>query len=115
MTTYIWKIESTDEQAGTMVVSFIFEDSPEVMLNVPMPTAGISAEDWIKNFVPAPMVVSNFEPVTVGATGSTVIDTSEGISSGPINELPNTTGSWNEEYLRAMIYQVLEEIKDAAV
>jgi hypothetical protein len=28
-------------------------------------------------------------------------------------EVPNIVGSWNEEYIRAMVYLVLEEIRES--
>jgi hypothetical protein len=47
--------------------------------------------------------------------GSSGVSTLHPKKEAEVTESPNVVGDWGEEYLRAMIYQVLEEIKDAQV
>lgn len=113
-TTYTWTVQSVDAAAGTMIVSYKPTDGEALHLNLPQPPLGTSVSDHVALFAPTHQwaaILNQFEPVEPGHTGTNV---HELVSSDP-SEAPNTTGSWNEEYLRAMIYQVLEEIKEAQV
>lgn len=142
MTTYTWKIESVDEDAGTMIVEFTHGEKvvvlnmqtpplvpatvppvdpaappvdPTAPLAAPLPPVAVDLGTWIDLFAPRqawePKPPSNIE---VGATGSAqvVLPAPPQVAA---SETPQVAGSVNEEYLRAMIYQVLEEIKDAKV
>jgi hypothetical protein len=116
MIQYKWRIESIDETAGTMVVSYTSLDDPTktVSYNMSRPLAGASVDDHIAQFAPvsAWRDAPHFEPLEHGQEGVGTIASSE--NQAP-TETPNVAGSWSDEYIRAMIYQVMEEMREAEV
>lgn len=112
---FTWKILSVDSNLKTMVIEYSF-NGMTTSLNINQPDAGVDVGNWISQFAPIQMweqASKEYETVSVGMSG-TVVKTDETEGSGD-SELSNVVGSWNEEYLRAMIYQVLEEIRESEV
>jgi len=122
---YSWKIESTDPVSNTMVVEYTYSTYQAIRVNIPMPGTTLDEADlaaWVARYVPvhiwvaAEAAVSGSVPsstVAVGATGTATYAASEATATtaAPATSGASTTvGSWNEEYLRALIYQVIEEI-----
>lgn len=96
-----WTVMSVDDGQATMVVRYETDGFPAVDLNIPQPRGGAVPEDWIPRFAPVDSWVTP-STVQVGATGSAVADApEEAPSSSPVSE----------EYLRALIHQVLDEIQ----
>lgn len=126
MTTYAWKIDSVNADAGTMIVTYMIQvpaeepetfDEKKTTLNLPVPALGVVVGEWIDKFAPrANWVQVPVDNIVVGSVGGGMIEVPvpEPVIP-PVNEQPNVIGAWNEEYLRAMIYQVIEEINGAAV
>lgn len=109
---YTWKIEAVDNSARTMLVEFNKEDVV-TMLNLPLPPADAVIGDWIDKFAPRQQwIPPATQAVVVGATGSAAVELP---APAAPSEPPQTSGSVNEEYLRALIFQVIEEINAAAV
>lgn len=109
MTKYAWAIESTDPITHTMVVAYTVAGKT-THLNLPLPSEGEDLSSWIDVHAPrAEWTRGNSMSVQVGTSG-------EGNIEGEIeSDVPNIMGSWNEEYLRAMIYTILEEIRESTV
>ena len=103
---YTWKIESVDADAGTMVVEFTNQDKVS-LLNLPAPDVGADLSEWVDKFAPrqqwAPKAV---DQITVGMIGDEFIVTPPDLTppAAPSPFIPQ-----NEEYLRALIRQVLAE------
>jgi hypothetical protein len=111
---FTWQIESKDPLTGSMVVRFTPDTAPgaALSLNIPMPPVGVDVAEHVTQYAPAndwARAGAAYEEVEVGLGGASV--TAPVMSS----ETPQVSGSWNEEYLRALIYQVLEEMKESAV
>ena len=110
-----WAIEAKDDTTRTMVVSYSLADNSGMQkFNIPQPPAGSNIDEHIASYAPFKSWVTppTFEQVESGTTGvGTILPPVVVEPSAP----PNVAGNWNEEYLRAMIYQVLEEIKAAQV
>lgn len=102
-----WKIVSKDDTNRTMVVQY--NNDAEALLNIAQPPRGHDLGEWIGSHFPQNRVATDddFEPVVVGAEGQS--------STDRISQAPNVVGSWNEEYLRAMIYQIMEEMRESTV
>lgn len=117
MIPFTWQIESIDPRGGCMVVRYTPDAAPNiaVSLNIPMAVTGSDVAEHVKTFAPANewnrVLNGGFEPVEIGLGGAGVLAVDQAQGS----EAPVLSGSWNEEYLRAMIYQVLEEMKESAV
>lgn len=108
-----WKIVSKDEQTHSMVVEYSGDFNQ--LLNIPIPPADKELDEWVRMYLPQHVLVQN-EPhsdAVVGATGSFTIEAQQVV--GQLSEQPNVVGSWNEEYIRALIYTVLEEIRESTV
>ena len=106
MTDSTWTVLSIDQSSGHMVVEYVSPDGT-VSLNIPLPKVNADVNAHLSMYAPVPVNVELFAPIEVGSTGKVEI------LSPP--ETPNVAGNLNEEYMRAMIYQVLEEIKESAV
>lgn len=114
MSTYAWKVISTDEDQGTMVVEYTHGAKVE-MLNLPLPLADETIDVVVDRYAPrASWETRVFAQVQAGDEGTGVAAV-EVPAPAQASQTPNTVGSFNEEYIRALIYQVLEEIKDATV
>jgi hypothetical protein len=112
MTTYAWKIDSTNAELNTMQVTYTFE-TKVTPLNLPIPALGVDVSAWIDKFAPRSMwEVLPTDAIVVGAEGLGVVQLPEP-EPAPTPEPPNVSGSVNEEYLRALIFQVLQEVQDA--
>lgn len=111
MTTYTWKIESAS--AGSMLVEFE-RDEVKTMLNVPVPPSGADLGEWVDKFAPRSQWVVAPLTITVGATGQGNVELPTPEPVAP-PEAPQVGGSINEEHLRALIFQVLEEIQASNV
>lgn len=112
---FTWKISSIDNQSKTMVVEYTHAGKT-TPLNINQPSAGSDVEEWISRFAPIhtwAQEAKEVEVVSVGMSGTAVIEDSSDPSDD--SEPSNVVGSWNEEYLRAMIYQVMEEIRESEV
>ena len=103
-----WKIVSKDDNTHSMIVQY-GEDSDH-LLNIQQPPRGTTIGSWVSAHAPRELVQSDddFEQVWVGEEG--VLE-----DPSPMSESANVVGNWNEEYLRAMIYQILEEMRESAV
>lgn len=114
MKQFSWKIASVDKDSGHMVVEYTHEDRTK-SLNIPIPPVSEDPEEWVSMYAPV---------VEWSRTAADLHDLKEGVEGsgefasageGSASESPNVAGSWNEEYLRAMIYQVMEEIRESEV
>ena len=109
MDTFSWKVISKDDETGTMVVEFTKAESAPVRLNIQQPLAGVDVHEHVTKYAPFvqfPAATQEFQPVEVGASGSGTVP------QPAATEPPVVSGNANEEYLRALIYQVLEEIRE---
>lgn len=106
-----WQIISTDEQTNSMVVNYSGDFNQ--VINMSIPPADQDLGEWIQMHIPKmPAPSQQLNPAAVaGATGTFAINPDE----APQTQQPNIVGSWNEEYLRALIYTVLEEIREGTV
>lgn len=114
MKNFTWKIASVDTTMAHMVVDYAYDNEIH-SLNIPIPPATEDREDWIKMYAPVQQwsrTASDLHTFEVGNEGSGEFELIEIQSTG---EQPNVLGNWNEEYLRAMIYQVMEEIRESEV
>jgi hypothetical protein len=111
MSTYTWKIESVNIDTGAVEVAYDFEGL-ESRLNLPMPDEGADIAAWVDLYAPRTMWTAKAVTVEVGTTGTGEAELPEAATR---SESPNTVGSWQEEYLRALIYTVLEEVRESSV
>lgn len=111
MTQHTWKIISIDATLNSMITEYAFGEHV-LQLNIPMPEGGTTTAEWVSKFAPTKLLHTQGCIVEVGDCGEVEILV-EPVEE-PV-EVPNTSGSWGEEYLRAMIYQVMEEIRDDEV
>lgn len=106
-----WTILSKDLSTGSMVIEYSGDVS--LQLNIPIPSSDKDLEEWVSSYLPAQVhIQQDLHEAPVGHSGAFTVEPPAAVEP---SDVPNTTGSWNEEYLRAMIYQVLEEIKEAQV
>ena len=110
MSTYTWKVESVDSSTGHMIVVYTNGET-STSLNLPLPPAGHDVPAWVDAFAPRSHWTPRLTEVQVGTGGEALIVP----PSAHDEDLPNLVGSWQEEYLRALIYTVLEEIREQAV
>lgn len=110
MSTYTWKIESVHPETGTMEVQYT-TDGHQSVLNLPMPDEDVDVGGWVDKYAPRSAWTKRTSTVQVGTTGTSKI----AVEIDNETEIPNTIGNWQEEYLRAMIYSVLEEIHESSV
>lgn len=113
MTTYTWKIESVDATTNTMLVEFT-NDGVVQLLNLHTPPEGTELGAWVDSFAPREQWQQVRTTVTAGATGTAPIIKEVAPAPTP-SEAPVVVGNWNEEYLRALIYSVLEEVREQSV
>lgn len=106
---YSWKIESIDEATHSMVVEYA-TDAHITTLNIPMATVDEDLNEHIVKYAPQYREAKTVSVPEVGAAGNFEID-----NSPEASEQANIVGSWNEEYIRALIYTVLEEIRESTV
>ncbi len=111
MNAYTWAILSKDTNTASMVVEFD-HNGDKTALNLPLPPVGAVLEQWITGFAPPRKL--DFDDVQVGTTG-VVMSLPDETFSSTSEDMPNLNGNWNEEYIRALIYQVMEEIREASV
>ena len=111
MSTYTWKIESVNIDTDTVEVEYDYE-GVVTRLNLPMPDEGSDISAWADLYAPRTAWSTKTVTVEVGTTGIGVVELPEASSR---SESPNTIGSWQEEYLRALIYTVLEEVRESSV
>lgn len=113
---FTWTVTSVDAVTHTMQVEYI--GNTTVLLNIPLPPTGTEIGEWVSKFTPKSF---STEPavtaVAVGTSGTgTVAATAATASSQTTaSETATTVGSWDEEYLRALIYQVLDEVEASKV
>lgn len=115
MKDFTWKIASVDQASGHMVVDYTLEGDTQ-SLNVPIPPATEDRDKWVAMYAPSlhwSRKGADLHAIDAGVEGSGQFEDAAAQSSG--SETPNVVGSWNEEYLRAMIYQVMEEIRESEV
>lgn len=106
---FTWKVDSVDTASRTMVVEYSHADQ-STRLNIPMPDEGEDIAAWVKVYAPLYDWQRLQKPIAAIEPGMTGVGTFE--APAPV-ETPNVVGSWNEEYLRALIYQILEEIRES--
>jgi hypothetical protein len=113
--TYTWKIISVDTLNHHMVVEYS-TDSVVDKLNLPIPAKEEDIAAYIDRFAPKKRWEQkdpvNFDHVSENMSGTLNLNVSE--QSGQ-SENSQFTGSFHEEYIRALIYQVLEEINDESL
>lgn len=103
---FSWEIRSIDDGTKTMLVNYKPEQGEELMLNLSVPEKGTDINEYIAKYAPQnTWAIKEYESVQVGQRGS--------VSAQEISVSPRVAGNFNEQFLRAMIYQVLEEIKDS--
>ena len=112
MAQYTWTIESTDSATGTMIVAYNYAGNI-TRYNVCIPNKDADLDAWIDQHAPrgewGRLTNDETMQVWVGASGAGSVEELQE------EEVPNMVGTWNEEYLRAMIYSVLEEIRETEV
>ncbi len=114
MKEFTWKIVEVNAQAGTMVVEYTYNDMSSAY-NIPMPGFGEDLGEWVKVYAPVAdwdRMDQIFADVQAGMHGTGTIEQAPDVVA---TEQPNVVGSWQEEYLRALIYQILEEIRESQV
>lgn len=115
MTTYNWKIEAVDTSRGTMLVEFTHDDVV-TMMNLSTPPEGVELAEWVDKFAPRHQwAQATPASVVVGATGQAVVELPVAETPAPSEAPQQSLGNVNEEYLRALIFQVLEEIQESTV
>jgi hypothetical protein len=108
MNSYTWIVESVT--AGQMVVQYTHNETT-LSLNLPVPPADAELSAWIDMYAPrAEWARVDALSVTPGMSGTGAL-----AATMPTSEVPRVSGSWNEEYLRALIYTIMEEIQDQTV
>ena len=118
MTTYAWNVESIDTATGTMVVKYTHGET-ETLLNLPVPKADADVAAFVDQYAPrSQWALTDLPPtLTAGLGGSGTVAlpvvTPPARPSNPTG--PVTVNSLQEEYIRALVFQVLEEIKAAQV
>lgn len=108
MIEYQWKILDADKQHNSLVVEYT-AGANSMKLNLPYPKSG-TIDEHVSQYVPSELF-DNFANENINIS---VGDSGVGFHIGNIEvpEAPNVLGNWNEEYLRAVIYQVLTEIRE---
>lgn len=113
MKDFTWKIASVDQETGHMIVDYSHEGDVQ-SLNIPIPAATEDRDAWITMYAPSlhwSRKSNELHDVEVGVEGSGQFEH----EAAQPSDQPNVLGNWNEEYLRAMIYQVMEEIRESEV
>ena len=115
---YNWKIDSVDNGNRTMIVQFSHGEDVS-LLNLPMPPADGDLATWIDRYAPVErwksQLHSGGDVVAIGTEGTGTFDITASSEPAVVPAVPQMANSMNEEYIRALIYQVLEEIKEAQV
>jgi hypothetical protein len=115
--TYKWEIISVDMPTNHMVVAYS-TDSGVDKLNLPIPDKGQNISVYLDKFAPKHRWEAK-DPADTDHVAEGMSSTSKLTSSSrAITEQPEThriLGVFQEEYIRALIYQVVEEIKDESV
>ena len=113
MEQYTWTIISTDSVTNTMQVQYSY-NGLDTVLNVSLPAPGADFDEHIKLYAPVQqwraLATSTASLYAPGATGTHEFDLAP-----PPSEPATVNGNWDEEYLRALIYQVIEEINASQV
>ena len=108
---YTWKIESVDDGAKTMIVKYTLNGA-DTVLNIPKPSLSDDVAAHVQRFAPIQtwrLTQQDHFEIAVGTEGTGTFEV-EPPAPAPAPEPANVVGSVNEEYLRALIFQVLEEI-----
>ena len=115
--TYTWKIISIDQINHHMIVEYSI-DSMVDKLNLPIPDKGQNISVYLDKFAPKHRWEAK-DPADTDHVAEGMSSTSKLVSSSSaITAQPEThriLGVFQEEYIRALIYQVVEEIKDESV
>jgi len=115
MTTYAWKIDSTSADTNTMQVTYTF-DGKSTALNLQVPALGVDVAEWIDKFAPRSLwELVPTDAIIVGSEGLGLVEVAAATPSPAPAPSAGQNAALNEEYLRALIYQVLEEIRVAAL
>ena len=112
--TYTWKVISIDASTNHMLVEYS-TDSTADKLNLPIPAIGEDIAAHIDKFAPKNKWVDTATITTdhVSEGMSSVVELIEP-DPGP-SDTVQFMGTFQEEYIRALIYQVLEEINDESL
>lgn len=109
MTTYAWTIDSTDADSGTMIVSYT-NNEKTTALNIPVPDLGADIPAWIDKFAPrSSWQAKAVDEIVIGATGEATIELPV------VSPAPQIPGAVNEQYLRTLIRQIIDEMNAAPV
>jgi hypothetical protein len=95
-----------------MIVEYKSEGLESHQFNMSIPSEGTNVDEYIQKYAPIQRWVVQTAPLATVAEGH------EGVATyvASVAPVPPPVGSAvNEEYIRAMIFQVLEEIKAAKV
>jgi hypothetical protein len=109
---YTYAIQSVDTVQKTMVVGYQSPGLEPVQLNIGIPAAGVNLDAYLQKHAPTSKWTASsvvLMEITAGYAGTA---TYTAPAPAPAPTTPSTV---NEEYIRALIFQVLEEIKAAAV
>lgn len=113
MSTYTWVIDSKDSVTRTMTVSYTFNGVTDT-LNLPIPPASALLNQWIEQYAPvSKWAADELMDVTVGHLGQAEIPVVQQVDPHVTPETPNTVGNITEEYIRAIVYSVLDEIQQS--
>ena len=110
--TYTWKVISIDASTNHMLVEYS-TDSTADKLNLPIPAIGEDIAAHIDKFAPKNKWVDTStittDHVSTGTNGTSILTEPEP-DPGP-SDTVQFMGTYHEEYIRALIYQIIEETK----
>ena len=112
---FTWEIESVHPAISSMVVKYSIGEA-SISINIPIPSVGEDLAEQISRRAPHVIqsrdeIQQSFHPDARPGLAGDVVTSVHGARSEP----PQMAGDWQEEYLRAVIYQVLQEIKESEV
>lgn len=114
MEQYTWTIVSTDASTNSMQIEYSYNGLNST-LNIPLPEVDADFDEHVKRYAPIAqwraLASSTAGLYAPGATGTHEFELAAPAPSEPTN----INGNWDEEYLRALIYQVIEEINASQV
>jgi hypothetical protein len=111
---YSYSISSVDNASKTMIVEYKSEGLESHQFNMHIPAEGVSVDEYIQKYAPIQRWIVMSSPLATVVEGHEGVATYAAPVATPEPQMV-TDGVVREEYLRALIFQVLEEIKAAQV